>query len=155
MNRDDCPKPIWIDGVLFIPVVDPEILATLRTYGEMSAPDQVRAAVHLNEASRSVLFNESRVQLTRTEFAILSSLVDAEGRTVRLRDVLRNVWGSVPARGGPELLRTHIRNLRVKLSVIGVPDTAINCVRGEGYRFRYQAETDGDRSDAFLAARSA
>jgi DNA-binding response OmpR family regulator len=155
MNRDDCPKPIWIDGVLYIPVLDHEIVATLRAHGNAPARDRRRALLRLSEATRTIHLDESRAQLTRIEFAILSTLIEADGQIVTLRNILGSVWGSVPARSGPELLRTHIRNLRIKLAVIGVPDSALNNVRGEGYRFRYAVEIDEDLTKTFLDVRSA
>jgi DNA-binding response OmpR family regulator len=51
---------------------------------------------------------------------------------VPLSDVLTAVWGTTEGQGTSELVRAHVRNLRVKLREIGLVDI-VRSRRGRGY----------------------
>ena len=73
----------------------------------------------------------NRLDLTSTEFKLLSLLVDREGGIQSREDLLQEVWGyssSVDTR----TVDTHVRRLREKL---GAHSHLLQTVRGEGYRF--------------------
>lgn len=72
-----------------------------------------------------------RVDLTTTEFKLLSALVGNRGRTMSRDVLLRDVWGystSLDTR----TVDTHMRRLREKL---GRHAARLETIRGEGYRF--------------------
>ena len=72
-----------------------------------------------------------RVELTTTEFKLLSALIDNRGRVMSRDILLRDVWGyssSLDTR----TVDTHMRRLREKL---GRHATRLETIRGEGYRF--------------------
>jgi two-component system phosphate regulon response regulator PhoB len=72
-----------------------------------------------------------RVDLTTTEFKLLSMLVGNRGRTMSRDTLLRDVWGysnSLDTR----TVDTHMRRLREKL---GRHAGRLETIRGEGYRF--------------------
>lgn len=72
-----------------------------------------------------------RVDLTTTEFKLLSTLVGNRGRTMSRDTLLRDVWGysnSLDTR----TVDTHMRRLREK---IGRHAGRLETIRGEGYRF--------------------
>jgi len=85
----------------------------------------------LDRTSLKVTLDGQRLDLTSTEFKLLSLLISKEGSIQTRDDLLLEVWGyrsSVDTR----TVDTHMRRLREKLG-----DHAIHLetVRGEGYRF--------------------
>ncbi len=75
------------------------------------------------------------VELSSTEFKLLTSLVDAKGRVLTRDTILDRVWGRdcfVTQR----TVDTHVRRLRAKLAGAG---GYIETVRGVGYRFTGKA----------------
>ncbi len=90
-----------------------------------------RLAVDLE--SRAVTVDGSEVELTRTEFDLLATMVRAP-RRVWARDVLlRTVWGE--GWGADEhLVEVHVGNMRRKLGRVGGTSGFIRTVRGVGYR---------------------
>ena len=70
--------------------------------------------------------------LTRTELRLLEVLMQARPREVSVPDALRAVWGFTEGRATAELVRAHVRNLRLKLGQIGLGD-AVRSRRGRGY----------------------
>ncbi len=78
-----------------------------------------------------------RLDLTITEFKLLSLLIERRGRTLSRDTLLSDVWGyrsSVDTR----TVDTHMRRLREKLGVSH--SKRIETIRGMGYRFRAQDE---------------
>jgi len=73
----------------------------------------------------------SPVELTGTEFKLLTSLLKARGRVLTRDILLDKAWGE-DCFVTPRTVDTHIRRLRSKLGVAGA---YIETVRGVGYRF--------------------
>lgn len=86
-------------------------------------------AVHRHQPVARV-FNR-RIELTRTECAVLRVLVDADGDTVSAARLLRVVWGRTSSLSSSQLVKTTMYRLRHQLG----PDGAalIRSVRGKGY----------------------
>ncbi len=72
-----------------------------------------------------------RVDLTTTEFKLLSALVGNRGRTMSRDVLLRDVWGYSTTLD-TRTVDTHMRRLREK---IGRHAARLETIRGEGYRF--------------------
>ena len=98
--------------------------------GGPAAPTQGR--LHLDAARRLAAAGGREVALTRTEFRLLQLLQERHPGDVPLLEVLAAVWGFTEGRGTSELVRAHVRNLRRKLSEIGLSD-AVRSRRGRGY----------------------
>jgi DNA-binding response OmpR family regulator len=80
----------------------------------------------------SVLVDGDRVELTATEFSLLTTLAKRRGRVQSRDDLLRDVWeynSAIDTR----TVDTHMRRLREKL---GGAAAHLDTVRGVGYRFR-------------------
>ena len=75
----------------------------------------------------------TEVHLTRTEFLLLTELVEAAGRVVGRRELLRRVWG-YEYFGDTRLLDAHIRRLRRKIEDDPDNPALVLTVRGAGYR---------------------
>lgn len=74
-----------------------------------------------------------RADLTATEYALLRVLALNAGRVVPYELLLRQVWGG-RARGGPNLVRIFVRNLRRKLGEDAERPAWIFNQRSVGYR---------------------
>ncbi len=77
---------------------------------------------------------KTQVRLTRTEFAIVESLIRSAGRVVTRRRLIETVWGD-DREIGDNNLDVFIRFLRVKIDGTG-QGRLIHTVRGLGYCLR-------------------
>jgi two-component system phosphate regulon response regulator PhoB len=83
-----------------------------------------------------VSLKKSPVQLTSTEFKLLTELASNRGRVQTREHLLDKVWGYT-YEGYARTVDTHIRRLREKL---GDMAEYIETLRGFGYRFREKEE---------------
>lgn len=108
------------------------IQALLRRKAASTPADTVAAGpVVIDRTALRALLGGGRLDLTATEFKLLSLLVGREGVIQSREDLLREVWGyngSVDTR----TVDTHMRRLREKL---GDHARHLETIRGEGYRF--------------------
>lgn len=95
----------------------------VRTHGDLS----------LDPRSRTVHVAGTPVDLTRTEFDILDTLMSSPRLVLTKQQLLDQVWGSAEFRDG-HLLATHVANLRRKLGDDTDQPRHIETVRGVGYR---------------------
>jgi len=114
------PRPV--DGQAVADAI--EALLGARAPGPLS--------LSLDAVRRTAAANGREVALTRTEFRLLEVLLEFQPREVPLLELLQSVWGFTEGRGTSELVRAHVRNLRLKLDHIGLAD-AIRSRRGRGY----------------------
>ncbi len=89
-------------------------------------------ALRLMPARRLAIANGREVGLTRTEYKLLETLMQRRPNEVSLAEAIEAVWGPVPGSGTPAPLRAHMRNLRAKLTQIGLAN-ALRSHRGRGY----------------------
>lgn len=85
----------------------------------------------LDRAQMEIRVDGSRMDLTNTEFKLLSTLMEHRGRILSREILLTDVWGyknTIDTR----TVDTHMRRLREKL---GAFSDRIETVRGYGYRF--------------------
>jgi two-component system phosphate regulon response regulator PhoB len=90
----------------------------------------------IDEPGHRALVDGRDVQLTATEFRLLTTLSRRAGRVQTRAALLHDVWevrGDVPTR----TVDTHVKRLREKL---GDTSECIETVRGVGYRFRRAGE---------------
>jgi DNA-binding response OmpR family regulator len=85
----------------------------------------------LNKSNFEITVQGKRLDLTTTEFKLLTTLVERRGRTLSRETLLQDVWGYENAID-TRTVDTHVRRLREKL---GKAASRIVTVRGEGYRF--------------------
>jgi DNA-binding response OmpR family regulator len=97
-----------------------------------TCPPPAQVGLTLDSQRRLALANGAEVLLTRTEFRLLEVLQERSPSDVSLEQLLDSVWGTAEGIGTAELVRTHVRNLRQKLSQVGLPD-AVRSHRGRGY----------------------
>jgi len=92
--------------------------------------------LRVNLGSLRVTLEDRELQVTPTEFRLLTTLLEKRGRTMSREQLLREAWRADPEAARRINTRTvdmHIRRLRNKLGSAGA---SIETVRGFGYRFR-------------------
>lgn len=100
-------------------------------------PEPVEAAVSFNElivdlSRHKVSVSGKPVELSSTEFRLLTELMQAKGRVLTRDNLLDRAWGR-DCFVIPRTVDTHVRRLRSKLGAAG---DYIETVRGVGYRFK-------------------
>lgn len=90
--------------------------------------------VYLNKQTRLVTVDDRKIELTPSEFALLSVLMSAPNQVFSRADLLERIKGNI-FENVERTVDVHIRNLRTKLE----PDPTTPCyiltVFGVGYRF--------------------
>lgn len=86
----------------------------------------------IDPARHKVLVAGKQVELSTTEFRLLSELMQARGRVLSRDVILDRAWGN-DCYVIPRTVDTHVRRLRSKLEAAG---DYIETIRGVGYRFR-------------------
>jgi hypothetical protein len=86
----------------------------------------------LEPGRRVVRANGSEVALTRIEYQLLDALMSRRGSVVSLDEAMEALWGAGDWSRNLSLLRAHMRNLRLKLAQVGMPN-AVRSRRGKGY----------------------
>lgn len=91
------------------------------------------AGIVLDEASHTARFEETEIDLTPREFELLACLMRHAGRVLSREHLLREAWGWQYV-VETKTVDTHIKRLRDKLAASGVDPSAVETVRGYGYR---------------------
>jgi two-component system phosphate regulon response regulator PhoB len=87
-------------------------------------------ALRIDAAAHRVWVDEEEVQLTATEFRLLTTLARRSGRVQTRGQLLQEVW-DMPPDLSTRTVDTHMKRLREKLGAAG---DRIETVRGVGYR---------------------
>lgn len=123
------------DDYVIKPFVTAEVLARvtaiLRRLGRVPATVQVGDLV-LDEAGAVATRGGRVLDLTGTEFRLLTYLVANRGRTVSKTQILTQVWGYDEY--DPNLVEVHVSALRRKTEEAG--PRLIHTIRGLGYRLQ-------------------
>ncbi len=89
-------------------------------------------ALVVDRAAHRVTVDGAEVELTATEFKLLRTLLEREGRVQSRAQLLETVWHAQPDIQ-TRTVDMHVQRLRQKLGKAG---DCIETVRGAGYRFR-------------------
>ncbi|GDY19106.1 DNA-binding response regulator [Verrucomicrobiota bacterium] len=87
--------------------------------------------LHIDQPKHQVTISGKPVELTATEFKLLTTLAERRGRVQSRETLLRDVWG-YESLIDTRTVDTHMRRLRDK---IGKAARFLDTVRGVGYRF--------------------
>jgi len=107
----------------------------LTTGGRLSA-----GPILIDKMAHRVFVDGEEVNFTTTEFKLLHTLIEREGRVQSRAQLLETVWQAQPD-VQTRTVDMHLQRLRRKLGAAG---RCIETVRGVGYRFR-RAEADARR----------
>lgn len=91
--------------------------------------------LRLDRATHEVFVDGQRVDLTPTEYRILTFLVRHQGRVVTLKQILDEVWGKGHVQQD-HYVRVHMANLRRKIERDPARPELIHTEVGVGYRLR-------------------
>jgi two-component system OmpR family response regulator len=122
------------DDFLTKPFAHSELEARLRALirrGSYRGPFSV-GSIRLDPLRHRAVVEGTEIRLTKVEFLILLTLVEARGEFVSREALLRDVW-QIDFDPGTNLVYTHVANLRNKLSEAEV-DHILQAERGRGYR---------------------
>ena len=94
------------------------------------------ARILLNSKSRSPdgLANASghEIKLTASEFAIMRHLVEHPDQVIGVETILSEALNYPPRMGNPQVIHTHIKNIRTKFRAAGVEPAFLTSSR-QGY----------------------
>lgn len=103
--------------------------------GGGATPETISAGdLSLNTSSHELRGPGETVQLTPTEYRLMSYLVERRGSIVPSDELLEKVWEFFPGTGSSELVRSHVRNLRSKLRLASGGMDMVQTVPRRGYR---------------------
>jgi two-component system, OmpR family, phosphate regulon response regulator PhoB len=91
--------------------------------------------IALDKTAHRATVNDREIELTATEFRLLCTLMERQGRVQSRAQLLEMVWQAQPDIQ-TRTVDMHVQRLRQKLGAAG---DAIETVRGAGYRFRASA----------------
>lgn len=112
------------------------VRAMLRPRQPRGAPPPTLTVGDLTLDSRTAevyVTGQEGVLLTPTEFDLLKHLMEHADEIVSPQRLLVEVWGYPDGAGSPDLVRAHIRNLRLKIEPDPSAPTYIKTVRRHGY----------------------
>lgn len=94
-------------------------------------------SLRLDPNSCEVTYAEKLLSLTPKEYGLLELFLRSPGRVLSREIILEHLWSfeDIP---GDDTVKTHIKRLRQKLKIVGVPSTLIETVYGLGYRLKTQ-----------------
>src|SRR4051812_2844448 len=127
----------------------PELIARVRAAlrrtrgGDPAGPAPVVfGPLSIDQAGRSVTRDGRDIPLTRTEFDLLSELVQRPGQVLTRDQLLDRVWG-YDSLGDSRLVDVAIGRLRAKVEADPVNPDLILTVRGSGYKAARPGSTTG------------
>lgn len=117
-----------------------ELLARIRVALRRAAKTISEPVFQVDELTidfgrRAILFKDSEISLTPTEYDLLRALVQNAGKVMTHHQLIRAVWG-VGYEEEAHLLRVNISNLRHKIEPDPARPRFILTEPGVGYRFR-------------------
>ena len=126
------------DDYLVKPFGTGELMARIRVVmrrqaGAADEPVLQAGALRMDLTRRLVTVASREVVLTPTEYDLLRVLMQAAGRVLTHRQLLRTVWGNA-YENEQHLLRVNISNLRHKLEPDPSQPALIHTEPGVGYR---------------------
>ena len=107
----------------------------------------VHGELAIDYAGRGVSVAGRPVHLTATEYKLLAELSTSAGRVVTHEQLLRRVWGPLHV-GDARILRTYIKDLRLKLGDDAAHPMYIFTELGVGYRMARPSPAKGLRDGA-------
>ncbi len=112
------------------------VRAVLRRMGKVQAEEDILrvADISLDRVGRIVLVGGARVDLTPSEFDLLSTLMASPGRAFSRMELLDRLQGNA-YEGYERTIDVHIRNLRAKIEPDASTPRYIETLYGVGYRF--------------------
>lgn len=90
--------------------------------------------MQLDEAQLKISYGEQQQKLTFVEYSLLNLLISHPNRIYNREQIIELVYDSY-REISDRTVDSHIRNVRKKLSLLGLDYEAIESVYGVGYRY--------------------
>jgi DNA-binding response OmpR family regulator len=131
------------DDYVSKPFVPKELVARIRALARRvrgaEAPKRITVGdLEIAPQDGTVRRDGRPVDLTRTEFRLLTELASERGRVLSREELLERVWG-YDYFGDSRLVDVHVRRLRKKVEVDPGDPAVVTTVRGMGYRVPEEA----------------
>jgi len=114
------------------------VKAQLRRYQKYNTPKKEDTiefrGISINRDTYEFYLNESKIELTKTEFSILWILCENRGTVVRSDSLFEMVWQEKYYEKDNNTIMVHVRHLREKMNDIGKRPKYIKTVYGVGYK---------------------
>ncbi len=96
--------------------------------------------INLDPSTCETTYNDAPVHLTPKEFSLLELFLRRPNRVYSLDAIIDDLWAfeNPPSE---DAVRTHIKGLRQKLTMVGAPKNLIKTVYGLGYRLNVREST--------------
>jgi len=91
--------------------------------------------LHLDPSTYEASYDNSSLNLTPKEYALLELLVSNGRRVLSRPGIIERIW-SLEEPPSEETVKTHVKTVRQKLREAGAPDDFIETVYGLGYRLK-------------------
>lgn len=137
------------DDYLIKPFSFPELLARIQALARPALGSGAHTQLALDPARLTVMRNNTAIQLTRTEFLLLSSLTEVAGRPVARHQLIESVWGKQHSVHS-NTLDVLVNALRAKLDA-PFASKLISTVRGTGYCLRLEETYKAAEDEEFIA----
>jgi DNA-binding response OmpR family regulator len=108
-----------------------------RAYGDYSSAESAVVVINdlvLDQATGQVRRGEGAINLTPTEFRLLTFLARHRGQALSRAQIVEAVWGYAPDIESEKTVNVHIRRLREKIELKPDQPSLILTVPGIGYR---------------------
>lgn len=121
----------YITKPFSLKILSARIEAVLRRKTDTDSPTLALEILKVDPLAREVYVDGTRVELTYTEFELLTYLITNKGIALSRDKILDSVW-QYDYCGDARTVDTHIKKLRSKLGQAG---EMIKTIRGIGYKF--------------------
>ena len=126
------------DDYICKPFSPREVVARVKIVYRRQRPAQVEEPLTklfiVDEEQGRITLKNNLLELTRTEFRLLSMLISRPGR-IFTRDQLLDLCAQFDQQATDRVIDSHIKNLRKKIAKIAPELEVIHAVYGVGYRF--------------------
>ncbi|MBT2640200.1 response regulator transcription factor [Bacillus sp. ISL-41] len=111
------------------------VKALLRRTGHSNSGENILKyqGMVIDLISREAMYEGMRINLTQTEFDILTALIEHRGKVLSREQLVDLIWG-IEFMGEDRTVDSHIKNLREKLQKAGVDKSIVKTVWGIGYK---------------------
>lgn len=127
---DYLPKPFKLA------ILEAKIVNILKRQKTEKQPFKQLGSLVINEAHQEVIENGEKLDLTPTEYALLTYFINNKNITLTRHQLLENIWDCNAQFVNDNTLTVTIKRLREKLP----PKIKISPVRGVGYRLEWSHE---------------
>lgn len=105
---------------------------------DSAQPELTAGPLTLDPTTHQVRVDGRTEQLTPREYDLLYYMMQRAGTIVSIEQALQDVWGYAPEAGDPDLVRAHVRNLRLKIEPEPTNPIHIKTIPRRGYLIPYQ-----------------